>query len=197
MQKKSIPKMQMILVVYLLISMLSCTESKGNIKEEKVYKESQLEFSPGINKLVDSFLVVMKKKSEIIPVTGYIKFIESKENNEFKLYMSTIDNDSIYNNISINDYFVRDGFVFCVDYNLSKAIVNHDKQNEIIETVKKIGNLKYNRMHEGPEIWLIHLKNDTIQKMNKRAIDIFGPQCLNCLEWGGYIDDNGTFHPEL
>lgn len=196
MQTKSIPKMRKVLAICLLISMVSCVKSRNDIESEEIYEESDITFSPTMNNLIDSFIVEMKEKSKINSVNGHIRFIEAKNNNEFKIYMSTFSKDTVYDHISIDDYFTRDGFVFCVDYNLSKVRMNN-KHNEMVKAVQKMGEIKRTRACESEVSWLIQLNNDTIQKINKRALDIFGPECSNCLEWGGYITEDGVFVPEL
>lgn len=178
-------KNKIILILSISFLWISCTTEKQNNINAPSH-DNQLVLSAGLNELVDSFIVVLQEKKKTIPVLGYIKLIESRENKIFKIYFSTVDNDSLFNFMTIDDYFIKDGFVFCVDYNKSNIV---KQKNENVAKVKKLIKLK-DQMYPNPGTtrWLVQLNNDTIQRINKKALSFYGPKCLNCLEWGGYTD---------
>ena len=172
------------LIVFLIV-LNSCYEDVHVEKNNIVEKKSVKKMNPALSVVLTDFTKLLNKRSKEMPTIGFMKIIEVKDDIS-KIYFSSIDEQEQLNEIHIDNYFYFRGVLILVDLNIFK-IIDINKSEEFKKIIKKNKfDEKGNYCQYGDYSWLIQIKGDSLEKINKRAHSIFLPKCNNCLEWGGY-----------
>lgn len=177
------------LILFVFSFWVSCQKKdaqKGT--SDAFHKPMQtVKLSNALNAVVDSFMVELESHTrKNIKLVTYIKILESKENKQFKIVLEAIDNEALFEKMHIDHYFVKQGFYFCLDYNCSHLLkVNPPFSKSKIIQLTEIS--KFPIPDYRIPAWLVEIVNDTVVRINKNAISLFGPK-----ERMGYFTDEGT-----
>ncbi|ASS48481.1 MAG: hypothetical protein A3D31_08030 [Candidatus Fluviicola riflensis] len=202
-------------ILFLLV-ILSC-ESKKVDQDKNIVARSadSLGFSPLMVSIVDSFIVNIKRYSysesgDSIHLIGYLCVEESSENQKFKIRIEGIHHFTTeLDKIKADDYFVRSGVFFLVNYNVSD-IASVGKDFNLSKVISKSNINQYQAADTKMPSWLIEINDGIVSKVYKKADSYFerkqdivgyftesGIVNYRLTEWGEVLDDNGNVFDSL
>lgn len=168
--------------------LIGCKEQpKEKDNASKVLSKEDFYISPPMLSIIDSFATQIKKyETDSINLVGYIKILESKNNDEFKVQLECITDFKTLNQVNIDHYFVEKGIFFCIDGNQNKLLRNKlflDK-NKIIEKSRLN---KFQLGDRKTPSWLFLIKGNKVVRRNMFARPLFGAPSSGSI---GYFEGN-------
>ena len=187
-------------IFWIILCGCSDTNSKQN---NQAPSPEPIEFTSAFDTVLNDFKTLAKRyRSNGINVVLYIKLIEGKENNEFKIHLECINDQKQLLELPLDHFYFEDQFIICFDSNMNHLF-------SIKSTIDKIKLLELSKLKNYDILdtkmpsWLVLIRDEKLVKINHAARSLFvlypkkiirfgsnDKKMYDIDEWGYLYDEN-------